>query len=238
MIKSNFSEVALLCNVPIKMQCEQGFIILHMPTIQDEYGSLYDCNFFFNCCVKTIAELQTELNLSQLKTKLELIKAICSDSTEISFGIMQCLNMIISDFKYVDDSFYSGETLIIDEIFDIICDYVAVAIGGINMSEVKKKKELANLSPEERAWEERKRMHESKIRKSKNKAGKLISLDIILACLTYEFHISLQDLYEMNKYTVYFLYSQVGKISNYEVTKIAAGTGNLGSKNKHTYWAK
>lgn len=236
LIKSNFSEISLLCNTPIKLQCQQGFIILHMPTIKDEYSSLYDCNFFFGCCVKTIAELQKDLEIPKLRSKLELIKAICSESTDISLGVIQCLNMIIGDFKYVDGSFYSGEVPIVDEVFEIICDYVAIAIGGISFSELVKKNELAKLSPEERAWEERKRMNESKIRKSKNKTGKIISLDIIMACLTYEFHISLQDLYEMNKYTVYFLYSQVGKISNYEVTKIAAGTGNLGRKNKHTYW--
>jgi len=42
----------------------------------------------------------------------------------------------------------------------------------------------------------------------------------------------------MNKYGVYFLYNKIGKISNYEVTKIAAGTGNLSNRSKHKYWTE
>ena len=235
-ISSNFNEIALLCNAPIKLQCEKGFIILHMPTIKDEYSSLYDCNFFFGCCIKSLADLKKDLNLPQLNSKYELIKTICSESADLGMGIIQCLNMIIEDFKYVDGSFYSGQVLITNEVFEEICNYIAVAIGGLSFQDLKKQEELAAMSPEERAWEERKRINESKIRKSKSKTGKTISLDMIMACVTYEFHISLQELYEMNKYTVYFFYSQIGKISSYEVTKIAAGTGNLGKKSKHTYW--
>lgn len=236
MIQSNFGEMVLLCNLPVTIQCDQGFIILHIPTIKDEYSSIYDCNFFFGCCVKDLIELKEDLKIPTINTKMELIKAIMFQDSIIGAGIIQCLNMIIQEFKYVDGSFYSGETLIVDEVFDTICNYIAVAIGGKDFKDLDKDKELANMDETERAWELRRRKNEAKIRKSKNKEGKTISLSTIMACVSYEFHISLKELCEMNKYTVYFFYSKIGKISSYEVTKIAAGTGNLGKKSKHTYW--
>lgn len=236
MIQSNFGEMVLLCNLPVTLQCDQGFIILHIPTIKDEYSSIYDCNFFFGCCVKDLIELKEDLKIPTINTKMELIKAIMFQDSIIGAGIIQCLNMIIQEFKYVDGSFYSGETLIVDEVFDTICNYIAVAIGGKDFKDLDKDKELANMDETERAWELRRRKNEAKIRKSKNKEGKTISLSTIMACVSYEFHISLKELCEMNKYTVYFFYSKIGKISSYEVTKIAAGTGNLGKKSKHTYW--
>lgn len=236
MIQSNFGEMVLLCNLPVTIQCDQGFIILHIPTIKDEYSSIYDCNFFFGCCVKDLIELKEDLKIPTINTKMELIKAIMFQDSIIGASIIQCLNMIIQEFKYVDGSFYSGETLIVDEVFDTICNYIAVAIGGKDFKDLDKDKELANMDETERAWELRRRKNEAKIRKSKNKEGKTISLSTIMACVSYEFHISLKELCEMNKYTVYFFYSKIGKISSYEVTKIAAGTGNLGKKSKHTYW--
>lgn len=236
MIQSNFGEMVLLCNLPVTIQCDQGFIILHIPTIKDEYSSIYDCNFFFGCCVKDLIELKEDLKIPTINTKMKLIKAIMFQDSIIGASIIQCLNMIIQEFKYVDGSFYSGETLIVDEVFDTICNYIAVAIGGKDFKDLDKDKELANMDETERAWELRRRKNEAKIRKSKNKEGKTISLSTIMACVSYEFHISLKELCEMNKYTVYFFYSKIGKISSYEVTKIAAGTGNLGKKSKHTYW--
>ena len=236
MIQSNFGEMVLLCNLPVTLQCDQGFIILHIPTIKDEYSSIYDCNFFFGCCVKDLIELKEDLKIPTISTKMELIKAIMFQDSIIGASIIQCLNMIIQEFKYVDGSFYSGETLIADEVFDTICNYIAVAIGGKDFKDLNKDKELANMDETERAWELRRRKNEAKIRKSKNKEGKTISLSTIMASVSYEFHISLKELCEMNKYTVYFFYSKIGKISSYEVTKIAAGTGNLGKKSKHTYW--
>ena len=239
MIQSNFSEMALICNAPITIQTDKGFIVLHIPTIKSEYSSLYDCNFFFGCCVKNIIELQEdlkELKLPTFNTKLELIKTVILHESNLGVGIIQCLNSIIDDFKYVDGSFHAGETPISNEVFDVICNYIAVAIGGREIKDLEKDMELSKMDPVEREWELRKRKNEAKIRKSKNKEGKTVTLSTILACVSYEFHISIAELCEMNKFTVYFLYSKVGKISSYEVTKIAAGTGNLGKKTKHTYW--
>lgn len=236
MIRSNFNEMTLLCNNPVTLQCDQGFIMLHIPTIKDEYSSIYDCSFFFGCCVKDVLELKEDLKLSNVDTRMNLIKTIIFNDSNLSIGIIQCLNMIIQDFKYVDGSFYAGGVPISDEVFEVICNYVAIAIGGKDFKDLEKDKELSNMSPIEREWELRKRKNEAKIKKSKNKNGKTLSLSTIMACVSYEFHISLKELCEMNKYTVYFFYSKIGKISSYEVTKIAAGTGNLSNKSKHTYW--
>lgn len=236
-MRSNFSRIALMGNLPIILECSNGFLVLHMPTIRDEYSSLYDYNFFLGVCIKTLEELQVDLKLPNIKSKYELIKAICSSSNNISVDIIHCLSTIIQDFKYVDDSFKGGDCLIDEEVFDELCNYIAVAVGGLKFDSFKTKNEEKEMTDLEKEWERKKRLHEAKIQKTKSKDGKFVSLDTILSCVCYEFNISLNELMNMNKYTVYFLYSKVDKIASYEVTQIAAGTGNLGSKNKHTYWA-
>lgn len=236
MMSSNFSSVALLGNLPITLDTGNGFIILHMPTIADEYSSKYDIGFFLGICSKSLTELKKELNLPNLLSKYDLILNICQQTSDLSLGVIYALNLIIQDFEYVTDSFRSGNTIISEEIFEDICNYIAVAIGTLDIKDLKTKLNEKTMTPEERAWEERKRMNEAKIRKSKNKNGKLIELDTIISCVCYEFNIPIRDIVQMNKYSVYFLYHKIGNIMNYEVTKIASGTGNLGSKHKHKYW--
>jgi hypothetical protein len=47
---------------------------------------------------------------------------------------------------------------------------------------------------------------------------------------------SLEEVYKLNKFSFVYLYGCVMQIAGYEVSKIAAGTGNLGHNSKHKYW--
>ena len=233
---TNFSATALLGNLPILEQYNGSYFVFNMPTIAMEHSSIFDYSFFLSCCAKPIEELRSELNGLTFNSKYDLMKAICKSGSEIGTSVLCCLGAMIQDFKYVTDSFYCGNAVFTDEVFEIFCDYVSIAAGLMTFEQLSKKAEEQKMSEEERAWERKKRLHASKIQRTKQKNGKGVDLETVMACVCYEFNIPLKDIVQMNKYSVFFLYNKVGKISNYEVTKIAAGTGNLGKKNKHKYW--
>ena len=233
---TNFSSATLLGNLPIIEYYNGSYFVFNMPTLEMELGSAFDYSFFLSCCSKPLEELQKELKDLTFNSKYELMKTICSSNDMISTSVICCLSSLIQDFKYVTDSFQCGDSVFDDEVFDIFCDYIAIAAGLMSMEQLQKKEEEKKMSEEERAWERKKRLHASKIQKTKQKNGKGMSLDTIIACVCYEFHIPLSDIMKMNKYSVYFFYGKISKISSYEVTKIAAGTGNLGSRTKHKYW--
>lgn len=239
MITSNFSSTALLANVPIIVKNDDNIFIFNMPTIEKEYGGIYSYSNLIFLCSTDVSELQNYFKDVPFKSRYELIKKICEHGTD-DFGtsIIYCLSNIITDFEYIADSFRSGGKVISEEIFELLCMYVAIASGSRDFNYLEEKEKEKFMTEEERAWEERKRRNEAKIRKAKSKSGKKIELDTVMSCVCYEFGIPIKDLVQMNKYSVYFLYGKIGKISSYEVTKIAAGTGNLGKKNKHKYWTE
>lgn len=239
MISSNFSSTALLANLPIIVKDDDNIFIFNMPTVEKEYGGIYSYSNLIFLCSASMTELEEHFKGVPFKSRYDLMKKICEHSSE-DFGtsVIYCLSNIINDFEYVADSFRSGGKAISEEVFELLCSYIAIATGHKEISYLKQKEEEKNMTAEEIAWEERKRKNEARIAKAKKKSGKLIEFDLIMACVCYEFHIPIKDLVQMNKYGVYFLYGKIGKISSYEVTKIAAGTGNLGSRNKHKYWTE
>lgn len=236
MITSNFSSVTLLANLPIIIKDDTNIFVCYMPTIEKEYGGAYNYNNLFYLCSTDLFALQEQFKDISFKSRYELIKKMISAGGELGTSIVFALGNIVENFEYVADSFRSSGKIISDEVFELICDYIAIACGNKDMTFLDKKEKEKEMTEEEREWEYRKQKNEERIRKAKQKAGKYTSLDTVLACICYEFNIPIKDLVQMNKYSVYFLYGKIGKISNYEVTKIAAGTGNLGRKNKHEYW--
>ena len=64
------------------------------------------------------------------------------------------------------------------------------------------------------------------------------TLEKMLGGILYEFpQYKLEDLFELNLYTVYYLFSFVGKIANYEISKIAYGNGLL-KRGKHKHFTE
>lgn len=239
MITSNFSSITLLSNLPIIIKDNDNIFIFNMPTIEKEYGGIYKYDSLIFLCSAELEDLKKQFSNLHFNSRYELIKKIC-ELTIDDFGIsvIYCLSNIINNFEYVADSFRSDGKIISEEIFELLCSYIAISCGAKNMDYLQEKEQEKNMTQEERIWEERKRKNEARIRKAKNKSKKSIGLDTIIACISYEFNISIKELVQMNKYSVYFLYDKVGSISNYEVRQIAAGNGNLGKKDRRKYWTE
>lgn len=237
MISSNFTHVSLLFNNTIIVKNDTDTYVFNMPSIDFENSTAYNFNFFLGCCASEITLLQKQLPTIHFESKYELMLTLCKSQTSEAIDVLACLSYCIQDFEYVEDSFWCGKTLITDEIFDLFCDYISIACGYNAWDLLESKRKFSEMSEWEQEWERKKREHDAKIRAAKAKEGKGVGLDIVVASIMREFGLSIDEIKHMNKYGVYFLFSQVGKIANYEVTKIAAGTGNLGKSVKHQYWA-
>ena len=236
MLSSNFTKSALLINAPIIVRKDSGeTYVFNMPTLKDEVDGILNYNFFYGFCAAHIDDLR-EQTKAEFTSKYEfLIKAVRTGDTN-AVSLLGCLARHIQDFKYVDDLFYSGEFPLDDEVLDLFCLYVAIASGCAKWEALTIREQEKNMSPEEREWERRKRLNQAKINAAKEKAGKGTDFEDIAASLMYEFGMSLEEVYKLNKFSFVFLYGTIMTIAEYEVSKIAAGTGNLGKNSKHKYW--
>jgi hypothetical protein len=236
MLSTNFTKQALLINVPIILHKDSGeTFVFNMPSLKDELDGVLNYNFFYGFCAAHIADLR-EQTKAEFQSKYEfLIKAIKSgDANAVS--LLGCLARHIQDFKYVDDSLYSGEFQLDDEVLDLFCVYVAIASGCAKWEALSIREQEKNMSPEEIEWERRKRANQAKINAAKEKAGKGTNFEDMVAAIMCEFSMSLEEVYKLNKFSFVYLYGCVMQIAGYEVSKIAAGTGNLGHNSKHKYW--
>ena len=206
-----------------------------MPTLKDEVEGILNYNFFYGFCAAHLQDLK-EQTKAEFASKYDfLIKAIRSgDSNAVS--ILGCLARHIQDFKYVDDSLYCGEFELDEEVFELFCLYVAIASGCEKWEALTIREQEKNMSPEEREWERRKRANQAKINAAKEKAGKGTNFEDIVSALMYELGMTLEEVYKLNKFSFMKFYGDIMSIANYEVSKIAAGTGNLGTQTKHKYW--
>ena len=235
-LTTNFNKTTLLINAPVVIRNEEGeTFVFNMPNLKDEINGVLNYNFFYGFCASHLSDLK-EQTKAEFDSKYDfLIKAIkVGDANAVS--LLGCLARHIQDFKYVDDLLYCGEFMITNEIFELFCLYVAIAGGCEKWEALEIREQEKNMSPEEQEWERRKRLNQAKINAAKEKAGKGTNFEDMAAAVMFEFGMSLEEVYKLNKFSFVFLYSCVMQIAGYEVSKVAAGTGNLGKNSKHKYW--
>lgn len=235
-VTSNFNKSALLINTPIIVRNDRKeTFVFYMPTLRDEFEGILNYNFFYGFCAAHLQDLKEKTRAEFTSKHDFLIKAIRSgDANTVS--LLGCLTRHIQDFKYVDDSLYCGEFKLDEEVFELFCLYVAIASGCEKWEALTIREQEKNMSPEEKEWERRKRLNQAKINAAKERAGKSTNFEDIVASIMYEFGMSLTEVYNLNKFSFMALYSNIMTIAGYEVSKIAAGTGNLGKESKHKYW--
>lgn len=209
--------------------------VFFMPTLKDEQNGILNYNLFYGFCTAELKDLQ-EQTKAEFTSKYEFLTRALHEVSDTSITLLGCLARHIQDFRYVDDLLYGGEFPLNDEILELFCLYVAIASGCAKWDALRIRQEEKNMSPAEREWERRKRANQAKINAAKEKAGKNLELESIVAALMYEFGMSLTEVFQLNRFTFMVLYDSVLSIAGYEVSKIAAGTGNLGKNSKHKYW--
>lgn len=232
-MKSNFNSETLLCNLPITLIDKRGgTYILILPTLRDKLENL-DYDTFVSFCTIDLREINGKLG-TNFKDRFALFKAYKNNKADIMPILDKFFKKYMMGFKYVDDSLYWGERLVGKEIFEAFCNYIAIASG------VKSLKSLELIITDDMDEVEKRRiMLERKIQETKRKgesSRKQKEFDVILSAVVKEFGYQYKDLLDMTLYSIYFMYSLLGLIMNYEVGNIAAGNGLLKNTTKHNHW--
>lgn len=235
MITSNFNRTSLLYLSTFEVDYDNQKFYFTIPKLKDTLK--HGFNLFMVFCSMEEKELRKFFEGVNFVNRYHLLVQILSIENEVAPILYKWFQFCIKDFEYRDDSLMAGEFLITSEVFDLFCTYIAIACGQKKIDVLVSMEEEKNLTPEEREWNRRMREHQAIIDRARKKADENgLELDIIIACLMREFGLTLDQVFELNYYTIFFLFEQVGKIARYNVDVIAAGNGLLPKGQKHKYW--
>lgn len=233
-MKSNFNSVSLLCGLStIEIIGEKGErYLMRLPLLKDQIEN-NDFETFLGFCATSIEEVNKQ-NKSKFTSKLMLLKVYKRQAVDVVKVVEKYLSKFMVGFKYVDDFIYWDKYIVSKELFDIFCDYCAIACGVKPIEDLK-----YVITKDMTEFEIRQMEMEKKIAKTKAKGqqGLNVELDSILAGVAYEFGYSFEQLREKTLYSIYFMFSQLNKITNYEITNIAMGNGLTKKNTKHGHWS-
>lgn len=232
--KHNCSKNYLLINKPVIFiddETNKSFKI-NLPTLEAFYTN-ENLLLLLTILEKDLFELEKIISNTKLKSHYDFLHIVFSLSEKIpEFKTLK--NNLLEGLLYLNEKFNFNKILRIDdviitpEIFELILDVVFMSLD-------KEKTKIDEKDDEFTRMEKEAKMRAERIRKNAKKNDKedKDSLNDMLVAILYEFpQYQLKDLFQLNVYTIYYLFKYVGKIANYEVSKIAAGNG-LAKKHKY-----
>lgn len=242
MIRSNFTQTALMANSEIVIEYSQNENkILYkfcMPSIKDttEFG-FYS---FLSFCIIPEKDLQEWFKSVNFTSRYELLQLILQEPNDFADLLLHFFKKYWLNWEKNADEFFS----ISKEVFDLFCLYLAVACGQKKFKEVTEYEEdLDTLSPEEREWKLKQKEYEDLISKTKAKNreqnttnGNATGNELVIATVVHDFGLSLQEVLDMNFFTLYYYFGLTEKLASYNVDLIATGTGSVKKGHKHKYW--
>lgn len=235
MIKSNFSSTVVLCNGIVKIWADEyAFYEMRLPTLRDRLEER-DFDTFVGFCSIPLEVINMNLN-ANFKSRLDIWKYYKNNNEKkVMKVLLKFFGMYMIDFECVDDCLKWNKRIIPKQIFEFFCDYFAIAVG------VKNIKDLDYIITDDMdEVEERRILMEQKIAKTKAsgaaEAGRIPKLDIIIVGICREFGFTIEEVYNMTIYAIYYLYSQLNAIMAYGINVVAAGNGLMKKNAKITHW--
>jgi hypothetical protein len=232
--RNNFSKVLLLANQNVTFKNESGesFELIPMK-VKDVYFN-ENLIWFLNFLDQDVEQLAKNFPNNEVTSHYNFIMIILTiaekrpELKETSDLILDALASIIPNIHFENKSLKIGSIFVVEEIFDQIIEIVNQILG--RKAQVKINETDDEMTQKMKAMQ--KRIQNIKT-KGKRMNENSTSFEDMFAALLYEFpQYQLHDLFELNIYTFYYLFRYVGKIANYEVSKIAAGNG-LSKKHKY-----
>jgi hypothetical protein len=162
--------------------------------------------------------LVTLLTLAEKKPELK----------ETANFFLEALNTIVPGTLFELKQLKIGSISFTEPLFDSVVEVVY---------KIMNKKEKIKVVDSDDEMTRKMKAMQKKIQDIKSKGKKMnedsTDFESMFAAIIYEFpQYQLKDLFELNIFTFYYLFKYVGKIANYEVSKIAAGNG-LAKKHKY-----
>ncbi len=232
---TNYSEILLLANQKILIwDNDSDFITELVPMkVKDVFTNL-NLSWFLNFLEQDINDLKKHLNDNEIETHFDFIQLICGLS-ELSKETNDLANRFIESFQIIlpDVTLQNKIIMIKNKIFTVeLFDLFLKIVFKI----MNKKITEPVIETDDEMTKKMKAM-QKRIQDIKRKGRKInegsTKFEDMFAALLYEYpQYKMEDLFELNIYTFYYLFKYVGKIANYEVSKIAAGNG-LTKKHKY-----
>ena len=199
-----FNRIQLLRNSPIKILRDdlKSFIYIQGPTI----GDLYDDEiYFFSLQLMTMPmeDLQKFLNVTNKKlTRIEIINIVLKEAEEKEM-ILQSLKKTILQCDFTDNFLEKNDIEISNEEMKKISRILKVIMGQEKYEEYdgKEEKELTELEIKQKLLEEKIQKKKKTEKPGTESEDKNVLEDIIVS-LTYEFGLKIEDIMNMNYFTV------------------------------------
>jgi len=232
---TNFSEVLLLANQNIKFWTKDeklDFELIPMKT-KDMFLNT-DLIWLFNFLDSDLKDFQILGNDYKIETHFDFIRIMCAMS-ESDKSIESLAKRFLNSFKILIPDLYLKDKILMikDQVFT---ETMFEEVFQIVYKIIGRKEKIEIFDSDDEMTQKMKKMQEriAKIKKEGKRMNQnSTSFEDMFAALLYEFpQYKLADLFELNIYTFYYLFKYVGKIANYEVSKIAAGNG-LAKKHKY-----
>lgn len=237
--KSNFSNLLMLSGLPVKFWNEELDFEVHLPKVKDVYFNP-ELMTFLNFMEKDIQELKKFFDGVVINSKLDfltIITALGKQKEELkvlSNSFRKSLKLILPE-SFFNGIYFLNETVQLNDLmFEDILNVVFASLDKKVISITEEDDEFTRIEKEAA-------LRAQKIREnSKNKEEENFdvnnNIEKMLTSVIYEFpQYKLEDVFELNLYTLNHLFKQVGKIANYEVSKIATGNG---LSKKHSYFVE
>ena len=232
--RSNFSDLVLLSKEPVLGYIGDKEFKIIPPKLLDYYKTPFI--ILMSLLEKDVEEIKDLVLGQELKSHYLLFSFILSgvdrsdEVKKLAESILIGLQVIVPDLVFESKMFkIKGEFLDEASFNDIII---------LIFKMLKKNKIIINPDDDKFTRKEKEmKLKAQRIRRNAKDKGEGGKIEDMLISIIYTFpQYELNDLFELNIYTIYYLFGYVGKISNYEVEKMAYATGNFKKGKKLKYF--
>jgi hypothetical protein len=222
-----FNRIQLLRNSPIKVARDQieDFIYVQGPTIANIYS---DEIYFFSLQLITMPmnDLMAFLKVTNEKlSRIEIINIVLEEAQEKE-KVLESFKKIIINCDFIDGFLQHGNKEISEEEIRKISRLLKIIMGQEKYEDYdgNDSKELTDMEKRQIELDERIRKKKESQKKESVVDEKNVLEDIIIA-ITYEFGFKLEDIMNMNYFTLLWYYSYTGKIHIYRFNQFALSSG-------------
>lgn len=233
--KTNFNKCNLLRkHNQFTLEVNNNIINFTLPTV----GELYDSIEEYDIVLALMATNPEEFDSMEMgfvaKTNYQLFMGISLLNPYYTKIISNFFSKFIKNFTIEKDNLKINNITIDELTFDILSLFYLIGCGKKPYSAwedfLKKEQEPAELDDLSKSILAKIKKSEEKIRKIKegaqNQKDKSVDLEMVILSIIYELpSIRLDDIFEMNYYTLFWFYHNVPKLIDCKIQTVAAGNG-------------
>lgn len=233
--KNNFSKLLLLSGSDIRFYNDKKEFFMRIPTFYDFYSS-EDLLSMLNYLDQDIKEINKIFNIKDLTSHYDFFKILFPLAEKIDQlkpirrSLFNAMKIILPKFYFNNIMYIEEGTILTQKLFEEITEILFISIGNEKTIIKKEDDEFTRIQKQAKLRAEKIR---ASAKKEEGTVENFQSVKDMLVSILYEFpQYKLKDLFDLNIFTIHSLFGYVGKIANYEVSKIAAGNG-LAKKHKY-----